>query len=188
MIYQTFQESESTVFKGSKRPCTKECILIIDRETGEVKLERLASNIQLKKIRSQNSATAKTVNQSSQPPVAKISSKPAVHKHRIASKGEDNSKPKERPADKQISASKPMGPTHVANKPSRKSSSTSSSSHGSNSDSSSSGSDSDPDQDDSETEEQAKALDEALMQEPSENKRGINLIDEDLHLSDSDSD
>lgn len=34
MIYQTFQESESTVFKGSKRPCTKECILIIDRETG----------------------------------------------------------------------------------------------------------------------------------------------------------
>ncbi|KPJ19140.1 Ell-associated factor Eaf [Papilio machaon] len=34
-----------TVFKGSQRPYTKECVLIIDRVTGEITLEKLSSNI-----------------------------------------------------------------------------------------------------------------------------------------------
>lgn len=43
--------TEHTVFKGSQRPYHKECVLIIDRRTGEVVLEKLSSNIQVKKTR-----------------------------------------------------------------------------------------------------------------------------------------
>lgn len=43
--------TEHTVFKGSQRPYQKECVLIIDRRTGEVMLEKLSSNIQVKKTR-----------------------------------------------------------------------------------------------------------------------------------------
>ncbi|XP_045768078.1 ell-associated factor Eaf isoform X2 [Maniola jurtina] len=44
-----------TVFKGSQRPYTKECVLIIDRVTGEITLEKLSSNIQVKKTRQETS-------------------------------------------------------------------------------------------------------------------------------------
>ncbi|CAD5111141.1 DgyrCDS479 [Dimorphilus gyrociliatus] len=40
-----------TVYKGNKRPTNKECVLIIDHHTGEYKLERLCSHVQLKKTR-----------------------------------------------------------------------------------------------------------------------------------------
>ena len=40
-----------TVFKGSQRPYHKECVLIIDRVTGEITLEKLSANIQVKKTR-----------------------------------------------------------------------------------------------------------------------------------------
>nr|CAD7460034.1 unnamed protein product [Timema tahoe] len=36
-----------TVFKGSQRPYQKECVLIIDKTTGEITLEKLSSNIQV---------------------------------------------------------------------------------------------------------------------------------------------
>ncbi|XP_033216266.1 ell-associated factor Eaf [Belonocnema kinseyi] len=42
-----------TVFKGSTRSYNKECVLIIDRVTGEVTLEKLSSNIQVKKTRTE---------------------------------------------------------------------------------------------------------------------------------------
>ncbi|XP_049824582.1 ell-associated factor Eaf [Aethina tumida] len=42
-----------TVFKGSQRPYQKECVLIIDKVTGQVTIEKLASNIQVKKTRSE---------------------------------------------------------------------------------------------------------------------------------------
>ncbi|KAJ8951129.1 hypothetical protein NQ318_021573 [Aromia moschata] len=42
-----------TVFKGSQRPYQKECVLIIDRVTGEITLEKLGCNIQVKKTRSE---------------------------------------------------------------------------------------------------------------------------------------
>lgn len=42
-----------TVFKGSQKPYTKECVLIIDRVTGEITLEKLSCNIQVKKTRSE---------------------------------------------------------------------------------------------------------------------------------------
>ncbi|XP_077287535.1 ELL-associated factor [Arctopsyche grandis] len=40
-----------TVFKGNQRPYQKECVLIIDRNTGVITLEKLSSNIQVKKTR-----------------------------------------------------------------------------------------------------------------------------------------
>ncbi|XP_076547627.1 ELL-associated factor isoform X1 [Osmia lignaria lignaria] len=42
-----------TVFKGSQRPYSKECVLIIDRVTGEITLEKLTANIQVKKTRTE---------------------------------------------------------------------------------------------------------------------------------------
>lgn len=44
-----------TVFKGNQRNYAKECVLIIDKTTGEVTLERLHHNIQVKKTRSESS-------------------------------------------------------------------------------------------------------------------------------------
>ncbi|NXL51938.1 EAF2 factor, partial [Podilymbus podiceps] len=43
-----------TVFKGSKKPYLKECILIINHDTGECRLEKLSSNITVKKTRWQD--------------------------------------------------------------------------------------------------------------------------------------
>lgn len=47
----------NTVFKGNQRDYTKkECVLIIDRVTGEITLEKLNSNMQVKKTRTENKA------------------------------------------------------------------------------------------------------------------------------------
>ena len=45
-----------TVFKGNQRNYTKECVLIIDKVTGEITLEKLHHNIQVKKTRAENSS------------------------------------------------------------------------------------------------------------------------------------
>nr|XP_033800737.1 ELL-associated factor 2 [Geotrypetes seraphini] len=45
-----------TVFKGSKRPYLKECILIVNHDTGECRLEKLNSNITVKKTRAEGSS------------------------------------------------------------------------------------------------------------------------------------
>ncbi|KAM8971094.1 ELL-associated factor 1-like [Sarcophilus harrisii] len=42
-----------SVFKGNKRPYERDCILIINHDTGECVLEKLSSNIQVKKIRTE---------------------------------------------------------------------------------------------------------------------------------------
>lgn len=44
----------NTIYKGNKRPSQKECILVIDHQTGEITLEKLTSNIHLKKTRQEN--------------------------------------------------------------------------------------------------------------------------------------
>lgn len=41
----------TTVFKGARKPYAKECVLIIDNDTGEVVLEKLTHNIQVKRTR-----------------------------------------------------------------------------------------------------------------------------------------
>ncbi|XP_045396121.1 ELL-associated factor 2 isoform X1 [Lemur catta] len=45
-----------TVFKGSKKPYLRECILIINHDTGECRLEKLSSNITVKKTRVEGSS------------------------------------------------------------------------------------------------------------------------------------
>lgn len=40
-----------TIYKGNQKKYTKECILIIDKETGDITLEKLSHNIQVKKTR-----------------------------------------------------------------------------------------------------------------------------------------
>ncbi|XP_062906026.1 ELL-associated factor 2 isoform X1 [Mobula hypostoma] len=45
-----------SVFKGSKRPYHKECILIVNHDTGEYRLEKLSSNITVKKTRAEGSS------------------------------------------------------------------------------------------------------------------------------------
>ncbi|KAG5310426.1 EAF factor, partial [Acromyrmex insinuator] len=42
-----------TVFKGSQRPYNKEYVLIFDKVTGEITLEKLTANIQVKKTRAE---------------------------------------------------------------------------------------------------------------------------------------
>lgn len=38
-------------FRGPKRPCTRECVLIINTETGEAILEKIGSSVNLKSVR-----------------------------------------------------------------------------------------------------------------------------------------
>ncbi|XP_006884373.1 PREDICTED: ELL-associated factor 2 [Elephantulus edwardii] len=45
-----------TVFKGSKKPYLKECVLFINHDTGECRLEKLSSNITVKKTRVEGSS------------------------------------------------------------------------------------------------------------------------------------
>jgi len=43
--------ASTNVFKGARKPYTKECVLIVDHVTGEVTLEKLTHTIQVKKTR-----------------------------------------------------------------------------------------------------------------------------------------
>ncbi|KAG7469853.1 hypothetical protein MATL_G00133330 [Megalops atlanticus] len=45
-----------TVFKGNKRPYQKDCVLIMNHDTGEFMLEKLSSSIQVKKTRAEGSS------------------------------------------------------------------------------------------------------------------------------------
>ncbi|TSN21176.1 ELL-associated factor 1 [Bagarius yarrelli] len=45
-----------TVFKGNKRPYQKDCVLVINHDTGEFVLEKLSSSIQVKKTRAEGSS------------------------------------------------------------------------------------------------------------------------------------
>lgn len=46
-----YDKDGTTVFKGPTRPYSKECVLIIDKDTGEFVLEKLNHNVQVKKTR-----------------------------------------------------------------------------------------------------------------------------------------
>ncbi|CAG0900116.1 unnamed protein product [Cyprideis torosa] len=48
------EQGEMSTYKGSRQPATsKECVLIIDRETGKITLEKLTEKIQVKKTRAE---------------------------------------------------------------------------------------------------------------------------------------
>ncbi|XP_062578475.1 ELL-associated factor 1-like [Saccostrea cucullata] len=53
-----------TMYKGNKRPSPKECVLIIDHQTGAFTLERLSNTVNLKKTRMEGSSK---ISQSSRP-------------------------------------------------------------------------------------------------------------------------
>ena len=44
-------EGAQVYFKGSRKACTKECILIINGKTGEATLEKISDTVQLKVVR-----------------------------------------------------------------------------------------------------------------------------------------
>ncbi|XP_052552679.1 ELL-associated factor 1 isoform X1 [Tympanuchus pallidicinctus] len=73
-----------TVFKGNKRPYQKDCVLIINHDTGEYVLEKLSSNIQVKKTRAEGSSKiqARIEQQSARasqpPPQFRAPTKPAT--------------------------------------------------------------------------------------------------------------
>lgn len=48
--------STHTLFKGNIKPNPRECVLIIDHKTGEITLEKLTSNLQVKKTRAEGSS------------------------------------------------------------------------------------------------------------------------------------
>ena len=48
--------SNEKVFKGSRKPYLKECVLVIDHDTGEITLERLSQNFTVKKTRAEGSS------------------------------------------------------------------------------------------------------------------------------------
>jgi len=75
--HQKGSKNASTVYKGSTKPVQKECILIIDPETGSITLERITSQIQVKKIRlaSDQKLTQPTNVQPIKPPVKQNTSK-----------------------------------------------------------------------------------------------------------------
>lgn len=49
--HQQGMKNSSVVYKGSKKPAQKECVLIYDTETKSFTLERVSSQIQVKKTR-----------------------------------------------------------------------------------------------------------------------------------------
>lgn len=67
-------ETSHCVFKGSQRPYNKEYVLIIDQVTGEITLERLSANIQVKKTREE---PKRNVNATSMPVDIKKSPPPS---------------------------------------------------------------------------------------------------------------
>ncbi|XP_034741239.1 ELL-associated factor 2 isoform X2 [Etheostoma cragini] len=64
-----------TVFKGSKRPYMKECILIVNHDTGEYRLEKLNSNIAVKKTRAEGSSK---IHSRMDQPTSRLSQQPQV--------------------------------------------------------------------------------------------------------------
>ncbi|CAI7993730.1 ELL-associated factor 1 [Geodia barretti] len=50
-VVQAESADDVAQFRGPKRPCTRECVLIINTETGEAILEKIGSSVNLKSVR-----------------------------------------------------------------------------------------------------------------------------------------
>lgn len=79
-----------TVFKGSKKPYLKECILIINHDTGECRLEKLSSNITVKKTRVEGSSKIQSRVEQQQQQMWNLTRTPNLAKH---SPSEDKTSP-----------------------------------------------------------------------------------------------
>ncbi|KAH3835357.1 ELL-associated factor 1-like [Dreissena polymorpha] len=69
-------EGSGIVYKGNKRPVQKECVLIIDHDTGTFTLERLNNNINVKKTRSENSSKSQVTSRPITPVETRLKSSP----------------------------------------------------------------------------------------------------------------
>uniref|UniRef100_A0A3Q3SR23 ELL associated factor 2 n=1 Tax=Mastacembelus armatus TaxID=205130 RepID=A0A3Q3SR23_9TELE len=130
-----------TVFKGSKRSYMKECILIVNHDTGEYRLEKLNSNIVVKKTRAEGSS--------------KIHSRMEQQTSRLSQQMRSNNTPRLPPPKEKTSPPSPMDDIErelmaeaqvMGQMSSSDSSSDSNSSSSSSSDDSSSSSDSEDEQ------------------------------------------
>ncbi|XP_008326567.1 ELL-associated factor 2 [Cynoglossus semilaevis] len=134
-----------TVFKGSKRPYMKECILIVNHDTGEYRLEKLNSNIAVKKTRAEGSSK---IHSRLEQQTSRLSQQMKSNNHQSSSKSSASSKsspPKEKtsPASPMDDIEKElMAEAQVMDQLSSNDSSSNNSSSSSSSDDSSSSSDS----------------------------------------------
>lgn len=69
-----------TVYHGSRKPHLKECVLIIDHDTGEITLERLSQQIVVKKTRAEGSSKASRSSRMSPPPPSDYKKSPVKEK------------------------------------------------------------------------------------------------------------
>lgn len=100
-----------TVFKGSQRPYQKECVLIIDRLTGEITLEKLSSNIQVKKTRME-SAPKLAPPPSSSRPLTPVDSLNSHNKSKLPSPQHRTNKKKTSPKPNHLASSLGCIPRH----------------------------------------------------------------------------
>lgn len=163
---------KETVYKGVKRPLQKECVLIVNNKTGEVTLEKLASNMQVKKTRQEGST--KSANTSR--PVTPVES---AKTKETAVKTSNSNEPKNKIKDR--SEKEATGSAESLSKLSTDVRPASQESLGLTL------SESDSDSSDSSSDEE-KQIRESRMDEALEYIGKDQLIEEDLNLSDSDSD
>ncbi|XP_003742232.1 ELL-associated factor 2 [Galendromus occidentalis] len=101
--------TSSTTFRGSQRQYQKECVLIIDQRTGQLTLERLSCNVQLKKTRAEGSSKV-----SLGPPGRPLT--PSVVNHGAQGVNQDlESAPNPAPRMKRPSPPMPHQRTHTPN-------------------------------------------------------------------------
>lgn len=83
-----------TVYKGSKKPALKECVLIYNHATGEFSLERISSQIQVKKTRLAGNANFSSRPTLPAPPVPKMPKASLPKKQRKNPSVNNNSAPR----------------------------------------------------------------------------------------------
>lgn len=160
--------SGQTVYKGNKRPTQKECVLIIDHQTGEITLEKISSATQLKKTRSEGPKPTNLSRPST--PVDKNRPPSRTDQHPV-------SKPEHVPAQPSMPAV-PASPKDVD----------SMSGSSSDSDSSSSSDDEEDSKPAPATASLQKTSSQNSSSQPGYRKRTTSLLRDDLNLSESGSD
>ncbi|KAI1716784.1 RNA polymerase II transcription elongation factor domain-containing protein [Ditylenchus destructor] len=174
-------ENSLTVYKGSKKVLQgdKECVLVFDRDSGKLSLERISSNINVKKTRENDDSTNDNLKSEIQRlrtatgrHLPKESETPVQEKPSIPVQ----EKPPSIPVQEQPSAPSPQ-PMEVSRQ-------SSSSPHSS---SSSSGSDSERENDESNSDDDAQALENIVAQSAKPHPNAANAsVMNDLYMSASD--
>ncbi|XP_031550559.1 ELL-associated factor 1-like isoform X2 [Actinia tenebrosa] len=200
------QDSGATVYKGSKRPCPKEFLLIIDKKTQTFTLERIGSTSQMKKIRSANPVKLNKAQASSSTsilPETKTTKK--IKSNSTKTKKHHQQEPSLSSSQVQesltIQKTEPTENTELLESADSSSSSDSSSSDSENEDKNDDDDDDDNDDDDDDDDEEDDGDDDKIDDKHVEQLNSIlncldsepkptefNQLSQDLHLSESGSD